>query len=382
MKHYPFGSSTAARTDACQQWRAQSEGVPQKESTFAIDGTIVHGILEAMALEDPTPDIVEGHRVEKDHLATAREMWDATEQLIEKYKLTEWEPEVTATTAPDVGGTLDLVGTDGNGTAFLLDYKTGMGVQVEALGNKQILFAAANCLYGESSASDLVVGCDKFVGVIMQPGRDGDLRVKVWEFTRDVLDAWWKLHQTNIALAREGEGALCAGDHCKFCPANGLCDATTGNLLRMATLDPHDVENLVWALDHIEAVKTTIKAVEKLAFEQLELGVEIEGWKLVQGRAGNTTWDDPDAALAKLKRLVRGLRTEDDARVATLLETKKMVTPTQAKKILKTAGVATEFLDEITHRPEAKSNVLAPASDKREAVLSTSAFQAAMDSIN
>ena len=381
MKHYPFGSSTAARTDECQQWRAQSEGVPRKESTFAIDGTIIHGLLEELAIDGELLDIVEGHRVEQHHHDMAFDMWRATEEVLDDHNIEEFEPEVTATTAEDVGGTLDLVGTDCHGTCLLLDYKTGRGVQVEAVGNKQILFAAANLLYGDSPASDLAVGCTKFVGVIMQPNQAGEIVTKTWEFNREVLDAWWDLHNDNIEIARQGRGELKAGDHCKFCPANGLCDATTGNLLRMQQLDPEDVEQLKWALDHIKQVEDTIARVKALAFEQLEVGVEIPGWKLVAGRAGSTTWDDQEYALKKMKRLLRGLKTEDDVRVATLLETKKMVTPTQAKKLLKSAGVATEFLDEITHRPEPKSNVLAPASDKREAVLSSTAFAEALNSI-
>lgn len=384
MKHYPFGSSTAARTDACLAWRQESAGVPNKESAFAIDGTITHGILEMFALDEACPDIVEGHKVEQSHREMAYAMWDDTLAVLKQHDMTEWEPEVTATTAEDVGGTLDLVAANTT-TAMLLDYKTGMGVQVSPVNNKQILFATANMLYGDSPATDLVEGRDLFVGVIMQPNRAGEVETKVWEYTRDQVDAFWEKHQQNICIARDGgDLAPVAGDHCKFCPANGLCDATTGNLLRMAQLDPDDVEQLVWALDHIEAVKQTIKAVEKLAYEQLEVGQEIPGWKLVRGRPGNTSWDDPAAALKKLKRLTRGLRTEDDVRVGALLETKKMVSPTQAKKLLKTAGIEKsqiDKLDMLTHRPDAKGFTLAPESDKREAILSADALGAALNSI-
>jgi hypothetical protein len=235
-------------------------------------------------------------------------------------------------------------------------------------------------LWGKSTAHDLVAEKEKFIGVIMQPNRAGDIESRAWEFTFGDVQAFWKQHMKNIELARKGEGDLVAGDHCRFCPANGLCDATTGNLLRMQQLDPDDVEQLVWGLSMIEEVKQTIKAIEKKAYDALEIGQEIPGWKLVRGRPGNTTWDDEQAALAKLKRLTRGLKI-DDVRVGTLLETKKLISPTQAKSLLKKVEVATDFLDEITHRPEPKGLTLAPESDKREAVLSADALHAALNSI-
>lgn len=380
IKHYPFGSSTAARTDACQGWRAQSEGVPRKESQFAVDGTIVHGILEQLALGEAEPDIVEGHKVEKDHRVMAREIWALTEDFLSDHGVTEWEPEVTATTAEDVGGTLDLVGASADKT-ILLDYKTGQGVQVDPCDNKQILFAAANVIHGESGADDLIR--DKFLGVIVQPDRAGDIRIKTWEFDREIVDRWWKQHQDNIAIARGADldNDTVAGDHCKFCPANGLCPATTGRLLKMKQFHPDDLEVIKEGLDMVEDVKQTIKAIEQKAYDALEAGQEIPGWKLVRGRPGHTTWDDPEAALKLLKKLTRGLKDEDGERLALQMEVRKAITPTQAKKILKAHEVPADVLDECTHRPEPKGFTLAPESDKREAVLSAEAFGAALDSI-
>ena len=75
--------------------------------------------------------------------------------------------------------------------------------------------------------------------------------------------------------------------------------------------------------------------------------------------------------------MVRGLK-DDDVRVATMFEVKKILSPAQAKKLLKRHSVGVEWLDEITHRPDAKGNTLAPESDKRPAVLSSAGFAAAL----
>jgi hypothetical protein len=381
MKHYTFGSSTAARTNNCQQWRKQSEGIPRQESGAAIDGTIVHGILEAYYLDQPAPEIVEGHRVEQDHIDLANEFQVEVEKLFDKYDVTEYEPEVTGVESDDTGGTLDMVAMTPDGeTMLLIDYKTGMGVQVDPEENAQILFFAAMMLFGESAVEEWADHARQFIGVIIQPNRAGEIETREWAFDVARVEAFWKTHSANIALGREGKGALVAGTHCKFCPAQGVCPATTGQMLRLKQLDPDRIEDLAEALSLIESVKETIRAVEKLAYEQLEVGVTIPGWKLVAGRAGNTSWTDPDAALRKLKRITRGLKL-DGERVNAMFEEKKIVTPTAAKKLLKKAGVAEDAIEDLTFRPPPGKHTLAPESDKRPAVLSADALADALNSV-
>lgn len=383
MIHRKFGSSTAARTDACPAWVEQSEGVPRRESEFAQHGTIVHAVAEALSLNEPIPDIVEGARVEADHIELAQELWGAAKAFMESEGVYDYEPEVHASTADDVGGTLDLVGWCENmRTLYLIDHKSGRGVQVEAENNKQILFAAANLIHGDSVLKDLIDDglFTEFVGVIIQPDEAGQVQTKVWRFDIERVARFWSEHRHNIEEARRGGLEPRAGDHCKFCPANGLCDATTGNLLRMKTIDPDDVEQLTWALSHIEAVKDTIAAVERLAFEQLELGVKIPGWKLVRGRAGATKWIDEDKALRSMKRKARGIRL--DGKLASKhMVTQKTITPTQAKALFKKLDLDPAFIDDLSEKGAPTKNVLAPESDKREAVLSAEALSAALNSV-
>ena len=207
MKHYPFGSSTAARTDACTRWFTESEGVPRQESSYAIDGTIIHGVLEAIALDAyDLPTDVDGHRVTDEHVAVARECWAATMKVLYDHHILEYEPEVTANTAADVGGTLDLVGWNQSGTVLmLLDYKTGQGVQVSPENNKQILFAAANILNGSSSLQDVIEANNftQFLGVIVQPGRDGEIDAREWAFDIDDVNTVKKVF-AKIAFQNQG----------------------------------------------------------------------------------------------------------------------------------------------------------------------------------
>lgn len=297
----------------------------------------------------------------------AKAMWVTTEYVLKKYGAYEWEPEVTGEAAADVGGTLDLIANCGD-LALMIDYKTGRGVQVDAAANSQLLFAAAVCSI-DSTGKDLVEGKDKFIGIIIQPDQHGDIQIKEWPFTRKEVDTFWRQHERNINLARKGDGALVAGDHCKFCPANGLCDATTGNLLRLQQLNLEDQAQLLEGLNMIEQVNDTIRAIEKLAFEQLELGVELGGWKLVMKRA-TEKWKDEKKALAKLRRLFKGKRN--------IVKT-ALISPAQIRQLAKTQKLEVD-LEDLTVR-ESSGTTLAPPGDKREAVLSAAGFAAALNSV-
>lgn len=374
MKHYPFGSSTAARTDACTAWRAESDGIPVRESTYAATGTAIHYMLEQKGL-NPGYEFaahlgqsIEGVTVDADMVEMAVDMWDATLEVMKRHQVEEYVPECTGEAAEDVGGTLDFIG-DGREKCVLVDYKTGMGVQVSPVNNKQILFATAVCEIA-SDAADIIEKHDHFVGIIIQPNSAGTVEIKEWEFTRDQVDAFWDNHVERIREAREGRGQLVAGDHCKFCPANGLCDATSGALHRMMVLDPEDREQLVEGLGMIERVKETIRALEKLAYEQLEIGAEVPGWKLVPKRATRKWAMNDDQIIARLRRKLGGKKH---------IVKEVLLTPAQMEKEAKRQGIALD-LEELTKK-ESSGATLAPADDPRDAVLSTDGLAAGLANI-
>jgi hypothetical protein len=373
IKHYDFGSSTAARTDACPGWKHLSAGIPRQESSYAVDGTIIHSLLEARALGVESslvawPNLAP---VTDDHIEVATEMWDAAQEVLARFECKEWEPEVTAVTNDDVGGTLDLVATDGE-LCVLLDYKTGRGVQVDAVGNKQILFAAAQMMYGDSTAADMLQGVSDFVGVIIQPDKGGNIQTKTWEFTADVVDAWWEHHEQKIAEARAGSGDLSAGDHCRFCPASAICPARNGQALAALHMDPDDLGTLSEAMGLVENLKQWVRDVEAKVYEQLEAGAPVPGWKLVRGRSTEKWAEDEAVVLSKLRRKVGGktqmyatnLITPAEARrrVAARLEDREQLDKKEAKT---SADTAVSALTERT----STTKTIAPESDKRDAVI-------------
>ena len=363
-EHATFGSSTAKRTNHCPAWVELSQGVPRRESKAAADGTIVHSLVETYLLDNDAPW---PSTVDAEHIELAEDLLAAVEATMKKYNVTEYEPEVRGTVAEDVFGTIDFVGLAGD-TVIIGDVKSGKGFQVEAENNDQILFAAWAALTNSSVLDDLQRAL-RFVGVIWQPSRDGEIQTKEWEFSVELLQQWALNHISQIAKARKGGQTPNPGDHCAFCPAAFKCPAKTGAALEALQFKPDDLETIAKAMDMVDELKAWCADVEKAAYNALEVGQPVPGWKLVAKRASRK-WADEAAAIKALRRPLGGVKQ---------ITTQKLLGIGAIEKMIKAAGVDIS-LDALTVA-ESSGTTLAPESDKRPAVLSHTAFAAAIASI-
>jgi len=365
-EHATFGSSTAKRTNNCPAWVELSAGVPRRESQAAADGTIVHSLVEEYLLHGSLSLDLPG--VDDEHIDLAADMVDAIEGTMKKYKIEEYEPEVRATVAEDVFGTIDFVGLDANNVLNICDVKSGRGFQVEAENNDQILFAAWAMLH-QSSCADLVDRAQTLRGVIWQPGRDGGIQTKEWEFGWAEVTTWGLHHAGQIEKARKGGQTPNPGDHCAFCPAAFKCPAKTGDALRALQYKPEDLATAAEAMNMVDDLKAWCRDVEQVVYNALEVGQSVPGWKLVPKRASRK-WIDEAAAIKALRRPLGGLKA---------ITTTKLLGIGAIEKLLKARKV--EFdLDAITVK-ESSGSTLAPESDSRAAVLSSEALSAALNSI-
>ena len=168
MKHYKYGGSTAKRTEHCTAWVNLSEGIPKTVSDAANTGTAIHFMLESANLSDDvdfdslrdTKCPETGLTIDRDMVSLAKIMWAADQALMDEYNVQEWEAETTGQYSDLVGSTVDKVAvgtTDLGQVTLLIDYKTGTGVQVDAVVNEQLLHNAW-CLTESSEAQDLFEG--------------------------------------------------------------------------------------------------------------------------------------------------------------------------------------------------------------------------------
>jgi len=365
-EHAQFGSSTAKRTNNCPAWVELSKGIPNHESQAAADGTAVHSIIEVMLLDGEFTD-----KADPDHLELAEDLMEAIDASMNAHNITDYEPECRGTVAEDVFGTIDFLGVTADGVGVIADVKSGRGVQVDAVGNDQLLFAAWAAL-NESSGKDLIEKCEKFIGIIWQPGRDGTIHIKEWEFTRAEVDRWGAFHVEQIAKARKGGQTPNPGDHCAFCSAAFKCPAKTGDALRALQFDPADLTIIGENMDRVEELKAWCKDVEKAAYNALEVGQDVKGWKLVASRA-TRKWKDEAAAIKALRRKLGGVKA---------ITVTKLLGIGAVEKAIKKADLDLD-IDEmgLTVKESSGSTTLAPESDKRPAVLSAEAFGAALASV-
>jgi len=347
--------------------------MPNIESEYALRGTIIHAMLEAKGLNNSynfkahLGEELEGGIIEEDHVASATECWRALNEVFKEYGVTEYEPECT-TSVPntdDIGGTLDMIAA-GKNRSLLIDYKAGEGILVDPYKNSQLLFATWSGLL-QSAAKDILEAHDEFTGVIIQPS-DRAPTVKTWDFTiADVIE-FEKVYVRAVAKSRKPDAKLKAGSWCRFCPAHATCPEKTGMILRARLLDLDELAQLAEGLSMVADIKLWINAVESAAYNQLEAGAELDGWKRVKKRPVKVWKSEAEAKKLLTKPL--GLKA---------LTKTKFITPAQAEDALRKKQVKLDV--EPYYKKISSGYTIAKESDKRKAVLSVDAMRAALNSI-
>jgi len=297
--------------------------------------------------------------------------------LCAAYDVEEWEAECTGEYSIHIGSTVDKVfkgiTPEGLPCTVLIDYKSGRGVQVDAVGNEQLLHNAW-CLMENSPAQDLFDDAKVLVGVIIQPDRAGEVVAKDWRFNKQDVELFAARHLANIDLARSGKAKPNAGSHCTFCPAAATCPAKTGAARAALLRDPANIAELAENMAMGEELKKWCNAVEKATYETLELGQEVPGWKLVAKRAMEH-WTDEDLATKRLRLRVGGIKN---------LMVQKLISPAEARKRLVANGMEKSVADQMVSnltKKESSGTTIAPETDKRPGVLSTEALSAALASV-
>jgi len=353
------GGSSAKRVIACPRSVALSRQVPpQGSSSYADEGTLLHEVMSLILTYGDEPE---------DYLGRQFADAEVTQDLIEdKLKpalaaLDEIDPqgvmdfmvEIAVSyepLLPGVFGSADLIGRIGK-TAYVLDWKFGSGVMVDAEENYQGLFYAGAAMRTKTAAR-FFDGCDEIKIVIVQPPN-----VSIWtttparvaEFERELVLAVKKTEMPDALLA--------SGEHCRWCRAKPVCplmngDADRALLKQVRELDGETVGAYLAKADLLDG---WIKDLRATARTMLEQGQAVPGYKLVPKRAMRQ-WSDPGAVPAALKDL--GLEDHD------MFET-KLRSPTQTEKVLKLYKLA---LPDDLVISVSSGTTLAPESDPRPSV--------------
>lgn len=351
--HSKIGASSMDRWSACPGSVRLSEGIPSTSSVYAEEGTLAHSLAAEWLFSGvepafPNSEMREAVSVYVDYIAPKQATH--TVYLEQRFDL--------SSVHPGCFGTADAVAWQAPTRHLeVADFKYGAGVFVPAVDNLQLRY------YGLGALLDLKLPAKTITLTIVQPryeAHEGPIRSETLDVL-DMLDFLADLKQ--YAAATEAPDApLHPGEHCRWCPAARICPelgkqaqevakkefgakgSETGTLI-------YDPVALKEALDKREIVKAWLKTIDEFAYDVLEKGGEIPGYKLVAKRA-TRKWRDPVEAQAALESF------GDDIYEPTTLKT-----PAQMEKIVKD-----KKLIETLVVAESSGHTLVEASDKRPAV--------------
>jgi len=397
--HATLGPSGAHRWMPCPGSIVLEEPFPNGSTIFADEGTAAHELAARVLLGGGKAIDHIGAKIEvgdntftvdidmakhvQDYVNLVRQEAAGGELLVEQRL-----PISQLTGEDDAGGTADAVILNVATRALkIVDLKYGMGVKVDALDNPQLQMYALAATDHYSLLGDF----DEVSMLIHQPRLNhvGEFHVATAQleaFRGDVADAAARVDEATaqhgvMPKAEWAEAYLQPGQkQCKFCRAKSVCPAlrrevadTVGRasvsdfakFMPVAVTDTTEADYLSLAMDKVALIELWCKAVREETERRLLNGKPVAGYKLVQGRKGNAQWTD-ETAVAKLMKSFR-LRNEE-------MYDWKLISPSQAKKLLGNTPRRWEKLDKLTTRSAGKPSVV-HATDKRDEM----SFKSAVD---
>lgn len=360
MLHAKLSASSSAKWLNCPGSIKAEEGLKDKGSFFAHEGTCAHAIAEMVLSDDVNIESLIGSEIEG--FKVDAEMVEHVSGYINYVKSFSgehlYEQRVDfSNLVPEGFGTSDAIIIDEfNKLCRIIDLKYGRGVAVDAENNTQGMLYALGVLNDYGHLYDI-----ETIEIHIYQPRVGNF--SVWEITVNDLTAWGEWVSERAKLALSDNAPLNPGDkQCQWCKAKATCRALsdyTQKILSSEFEDLDDIEpadkleldRLKLVLDNKKLIESYLKAVEEHVSGLLFNGDEVPGYKLVAGRSLRK-WVDAETAETELFNLVG-----DDA------FEKKLLTPAKAEKL-----VGSKRKGEIAHliiKPEG-APTLAPESDKRK----------------
>lgn len=340
------------RWSACPGSVRMSEGIAQKSSAYAEEGTLGHEVaahyLEKLSWpSDAAPEMIGHLQVYVDAVLSSRPK--GAKILIEHgFDLGKIHPGMF--------GTADAVIYDAEKKLLqVFDLKYGAGIPVEVKDNPQLIYYALGALLS------LNVPCDEVESVIVQPRcdhADGPVRRHRYE-ALDLLD--FAADLVRYAKKTEDPNApLIPGDHCRFCPAAGICPQLHSDAQAVAKNEfrsdlSYDPKKLSETLEKLPILEAFVKAVREFAYGEAEHGRCPPRWKLVQKRATRRWKNEEDAVILLQKNF--GLKPDQ------ILDPPAIKSPPQVEKLF-SASKKTELNELIV--AESSGLTLVPETDKRE----------------
>lgn len=369
--HALLSPSAAHRWINCTAAPRLEADVEDKGSEFAAEGTLAHAYcaqkLKAflgLPTEDEAKEIAELN--DRYHTGEMDEYTDTYKTIVlEKYNAARAKTKDAlllietrldfSEYVPDAFGTADAI-IIADGTMEVIDFKYGKGVKVSAEDNPQMKIYAL----GAYEKFSFEYKIDRVRMTIIQPRIEN---FSEWELSVSELMAWTDSVLTPKAQqAYKGDGPQVPGDWCQFCKVKSNCRALTQKCIEAAKNHPDPKlispdELAADVLPMLATVKTWLAGVEDYALQQALSGVQLAGWKVVEGRSVRKITNQDGAALALNKAGYKTTEIYKPQELRTITDLEKLTGKKQF------AAICGDFIE----KPQGKPT-LAPESDKRPAI--------------
>lgn len=372
--HALLGPSGAHRWLVCTPSPRLEETLPDSTSEFAKEGTLAHSIaelklrkafIEPMGMRkfnNQLKKFKESPLYQEEMLKHTDVYLDYISGIVHGFNSPPYvavERKVMYDRyAPEGFGTADCI-IIGSNILHVNDFKYGKGVPVSAENNPQMKLYAL----GAYLAFGFLYPIDTLKMTIIQPRLDS---ISEWEIPLADLLAWGESIKPIAQKAFAGEGEFVPGDHCRFCRANALCRARAE--FNMALEEPAKksvtlltVEEVGQLLIRAQDLVKWVEDLKVLALAECLEGIEVPGWKAVEGRSTRQFTDQDEAF-----KVLTNAGYEEAVLYKRVPETLTAIEKTLGKQ--KFTALLTDFVNKPPGKP-----TLAPESDKREAIKRSSA---------
>ena len=366
--HAKLSPSSAARWMTCPGSVALSEGLQDKPSAAASEGTMLHA-FSAKCLETGTDahywvghtDEETGLEFKQDHVASVQTYVDLVRDIVKStggYLLVEQRlPIGWITGEADAHGTADAVIVTPD-ELIVVDAKFGRGVEVSAEENPQLL------MYAAAAYDELKVAYDfKTVRlVISQPRLNA---APEWSLPLEGLQGFIGSAILAAEATRTSDTLVPSEKACRWCRAQATCPAIRDQVLNdFDTVVPETApeSDLSRAMSKASMIEAWVKAIRAEVERRLLAGEPVSGYKLVQGKRGNRQWGNAVDAEAALK----AMRVKHDQ-----MYDYKLASPTSIEKLVQAKEIGPRQwakIQTLITQSEGQPSV-APGSDKRAALV-------------
>lgn len=376
--HALLSASSAKQWLACPPSARLSDGLPERVSEYAEEGTLAHDLCELklhkLFVEPAMPD--KTYKAAMSKLCRQElykpEMDGYTDAYVQHVQEIAYgckaQPQVLVECqvsfdqwAKEGFGRADCLIFTGD-TLHVVDFKYGQGVPVEAKDNPQLSLYALGAYAGYG----IFYPIEQVVLHIVQPRAGGISTART--SLKELLD-WGESIKPTAQMAWDGNGEYRQGEHCRFCRAAGVCRHCTETNLKAADQYAGKLPPLIndaevgQALEAMAPVAAWLKKLEAYALNAVLNGKIIPGFKAVEGRS-NRVISDCDGLIAALKA-----KGYEEA----LLYKREPLTLTGFEQLLPPEDRST--LTPYLTKPQGKPT-LVPMSDKRPPYTSNRAAEA------